>query len=81
MHAATSAGDVKKVKIMVAEDVRAREGGVEGRFARLACGPRFPYLSFPDAYVLLGPAWCLATHDKAARGGITEGTYNVMYYT
>lgn len=29
-----------------------------GRYARLACGPRFPYLSFPDAYVLLGPAWC-----------------------
>lgn len=38
----------------------AREEGQEGRgrFARLACGPRFPYLSFPDAYVLLGPAWC-----------------------
>lgn len=35
---------------------RRAEG--RGRFARLACGPRFPYLSFPDAYVLLGPAWC-----------------------
>lgn len=45
-----------------------------------ACGPRFSYLSFPDAYVLLGRAVPRYTITPA-RGGITEGTNNVMYYT
>lgn len=35
-----------------------------------ACGPRFSYLSFPDAYVLLGRAMpcSAAVHDNAGKG-------------
>jgi hypothetical protein len=32
-----------------------RRGGEKENFVTLACEPRIPYLSFPDAYVLLGP--------------------------
>jgi len=57
------------------EDYRERRGhfpsvGFSGRAKRAACGPRFSYLSFPDAYVLLGRAVpCpAAIHDNAGKG-------------
>lgn len=63
---------------------RERRGGEWKKkhqvYGSIACGPRFPYLSFPNAYVLLGRDHA-EVHDKAGKGGITEGTNNVMYYT
>lgn len=56
--------DSSKGKGGILRGLRIRvEGGSCNRFldSRIesksaACGPRFPYLSFPDAYVLLGRA-------------------------
>lgn len=46
----------KKMKEYIKEEKREKDG--------VACEPRFPYLSFPDAYVLLDRGRA-AVHDNA----------------
>lgn len=58
-------------------------GGGAGVRAFREAGMRttFPLFIVSRCLCFTRPGLVLATHDKAAKGGITEGTYNVMYYT